>query len=404
METKKNMNNPKSAATEVRNGMKSIWLFREIKKELETGAALEDVVARYVPTLEEGQILSDMNQMQMGIESLYDSARQTGNYEWIRQRLTDALSELDTRRRALYLCNLLKAVAAAYPESVTDAGTEELLKEMDAAQEYTQESVDALLDKVSALMPQIGEMFQRSCMKAMLGRMDKLDHEKIAGRLEDGKASVTAYAAACYILQKRGRSLGQIDGNMTAYSLGAAAAAGLESSRLVELYYRGKLSAQELAGKLKNLFTAAATCVSEGLIRGLALGMCVFAVVVLAEVFFQIFVSLGAFLFFSPFWLILGCALLAAGAVGAVATVDDCEELIHRAWEQIKAFWDKIVAAWPGKDASAEAEDAPEWDSEAETEEDEEEAESEEEESESEDAEDEETESEGEDNGEGAFA
>lgn len=400
METKKNLNNPKGAATEVRNGMKSIWLFREIKKELETGAALEDVVARYVPTLEEGQILSDMNQMQMGIESLYDSARHTGNYEWIRQRLTDALSELDTRRRALYLCSLLKAVAAAYPDTAADAGTEELLKEMDAAQEYTQESVDVLLDKVSGLMPQIGEMFQRSCMKVMLGRMDKLDHEKIAGRLEDGKTSVTAYAAACYILQKRGRAVGQIDENMTAYALGAAAAASLESSRLVELYYRGKLSAQELAGKLKNLFTAAAACVSEGLIRGLALGMCVFAVVVLAEVFFGIFVSLGALLYFSPVWIILGCALLAAGAVGAVAMVDDCEELIHRAWEQIKEFWHEIVAAWPGKDARTEAEDAPDWDSEAESEDGEEEEAGEE----SEEEEEKDGESDDEDDTEGAFA
>ena len=41
----------------------------------------------------------------------------------------------------------------------------------------------------------------------MLGRMGKLDHDKVAAVMDSDKVTVTAYAASCYIMQKRGRSV-----------------------------------------------------------------------------------------------------------------------------------------------------------------------------------------------------
>ena len=379
MDIKKNLNDMTGAAAEVRDGMKGVWLAREIKKELDGGAALEDIVLRYVPILDAAAVRSDMEQLQMGIQSMQDAARQTVTSEWVRQQLADALAELDTQRRAAYLQNLIKGAAAAYPDSLQDAARE-LLERLETVQEYTQEDVGALLDMAGTLLPQIGELLQRSCVRAMLGRMDRLDHDRVAARIDSGKAAVTAYAASCYIMQKRGRSVkakGQIDSNTPAFAVGAAAAAAVEGSRLAELYNAGGLTVQELADGLKNLFTAAVTFTGKSLVCALALGAYAFAVVALAEVFFHVFISLGAFAYFSLFWLVIGSALLAAGIVGTAVTVEDCEQLIQRAWELLKSLWGKIVAVWQGDGAAGDAaecasEDAAECEEEEESEEDDE--------------------------------
>lgn len=349
MNIKKNLNDMTGAAAELREGMKGVWLAKKIKDELDGGADLEDIVLRYVPVLDAATVYSDMDQLRMGIQSMQDAARQTVNSGWVKEQLADALCEMETQRRAVYLQNLIKGVGAAYPDSLQNEGTAETLERLEEACEYTEEDVSALLDIAGTVLPQIGELLQRSCVKAMLGRMGKLDHDKVAAVMDSDKVTVTAYAASCYIMQKRGRSVkaeGQIDKNTPAFAVGAAAAASVESSRLVELYNVGKLTKEDLTDGLSNIFTAVVTFVGKSLLRLLALGIYVVAVVALAEVFFHVFISLGAFLYFSLFWVVVGSALLAAGILGSIATVEDCEELIQKAWELLKSLWGKIVSLW----------------------------------------------------------
>lgn len=354
------------AGCEVRNGIKSILLAREIQKELKKGISLEEAVSRRIPVLDGKTVAEDIRQLQNGVRSMYDSMGQTVDADWAKQRLNKALSGLDNRRRVVYLGNVISAVTAAYPEVILDEEAADALEEMLAAEENTEEDVAFLMEMVQDVLPKFGALLQRSSVSAMMKRLHKVDHGKVETRIQSGLDSVTVYAAACYVMQKCGE-LWDIDGkpggNMPAFALGVAAAASVESSRLMELYCAGKMTLETLTEKLRSLYTAAAGYAFEGIICFLAVAGYVVVGVGLAVVLIEIMELLGAFLFFSPILIIVGVFVIAFCLEQEVFTVKDCEEVIRSAWDILKSGWDgvknlwhKLVSSWRKQD-EAKADD-----------------------------------------------
>lgn len=361
MDIKKNVNDvanaAQGAAVELKSGMKGILLSREIQKELDGGAALEDIVFRRVPTLDVELLREDVRQLQAGIQSVRDTAQQTVDRGWVERRLTDALSELDNGQRAAYLRNMVAAVTAAYPGVTLDSEAAAVLAELEAVEEPTDADVRALLEITSTLLPQFGELLQRSSAKAMIGRMHELDHDKVVEQIDDGVNAVTAYAAACYVMQKCGKTVkidGAMDERTPAFAIGAAAAGSVEASKVMELYSAGKLTMEELAGKLKSIWTAVVTYASSGVIQAMALGLYGLTALAIADTLFSIFIALGAYLYFSPVWLIVGAFLGSALLMGSTVTVKDFEDLLQGAWDVLKELWGKLVSLW--RDLTSEAE------------------------------------------------
>lgn len=337
------------AGREVRNGIKSILLAKEIRKELKEGISLEDAVSKRIPVLDGKSVAEDVRQLQKGVRSMYDSMGQTVDADWARQRLNKALTGLDNQRRVAYLGNVIAAVTAAYPEVALDEEAAHALEKILAAEENTDEDVEFLMEMAQDVLPKFGALLQRSSVSAMMKHLHKVDHGKVESRIQSGEESVTIYAAACYVMQKCGE-LWEIDGkpggNMPAFALGVAAAASVESSRLMELYCAGKMTLQTLTEKLRTLYTAAAGCAFEGIIRFLAISAYGVIGVALAVVLIEILELLGAFLFFSPILIIIGVFVIAFGLEYEAFTVKDCEDVILAAWDILKSGWDAVRNLW----------------------------------------------------------
>lgn len=337
-----------SKAAEVRNGMKGIWLAREIKKEMDDGAAMEEVILRRVPLLDSAYVKEEAERIRMGIQAQRDTDSHSVDLRWVRYRLTDALSELNTQQRVVYLGNLLTAAARVYPSCLQEDQVKEL-ERICNAEEGTNEDVSTLLGIAESCYIQIGELMQRSSVKAMQIYIDKLDHTRIAEYIDSSENAVEAYAAACYILQKSGKPVrmeGELDENMPAFAIGAAAEASVESSWLTELYHAGKITMEELSGKLKNIFTSLVTYVSESVIHALASGLYLLTALEVTRLFIKLFLFLGAEMYFAPFWIIVGAAVLANVLVGVSVSVEDYEDLLNWAWELLQSAWDKISSLW----------------------------------------------------------
>lgn len=373
MEIKKDLNQltgrATGAAVEVQHGMQAVWLARSIKQELDSGATMEGVVSGRLPTLDAELVREDAAQLLQGIQSLRESTRQTLNVENVRQRLADVLCDLDNDGRVRYLHNTIEAIAAAYPGCAPDTETMTRLQTIAEAENHTDADVSTLLDVLAPLLPQIGELLQRSTVKAMLQRMERIDHAEVAQKIDSSENAVAAYAAACYIMQKRGRQVkidGQMNRNIPAFSIGAAAATSVETSKVVELYQAGKLTLEAAAEKVSNFFTAVVTYACESALHAMALGLYIVTTVGVASWLVGLFIALGAYMYFSPLMLCVAAALLATGITSQTIPVKDCEDLIRMAWYLLQAVWGKIASLWRETAVQMEDEGAAEAQQEAE--------------------------------------
>lgn len=357
---------------EVRRGMKSMWLSGKIRKELEAGIPLEDILFFRVPTADVNLVREDAQALLDGIQSLYDATQRDVNTAWVEQEINKALTNLDAEKRVSYLRNAITAVMTAYPGITLDEEETAILERAGSAEEPA--SVDELLHMTGSVLPQFGELLQRSSAAAMLDRLHKLDREMVEKQTNFGMNSVTAYAAACYIMQKCGEDV-TVNGqeHLSVYALGAAAAASVESSRLMELYSTGKISLDILCSKLKNMYTAVVTYTFGSMTQFVASAAYVATIIAGAELFTALFLELGAFLYFSPVVLLAGSAALSAALITSAFSVSDYEAAVQSVWDLLKNLWSKLKSYWDELSAAAEDEEVVEIDVEDETEDEDEE-------------------------------
>lgn len=363
MDIKKNLNQltdkTKGVAIEVQHGMQTIWLARSIKQDLDNGTTLEAAISSRLPALDAALLQEDTAQLERGIQSLRESTGHAVNVEWVRQQLTDALCDLDTEKRVMYLHNQIEAISTAYPACAPSDREAAELARIAQAESHTDDDVHTMLDILSPLLPRLGELLQRGTVKAMLRRADKVDHAKVAQKIDSGEHAVAAYAAACYIMQKRGAQIkldGNTDMNLSAFTIGASAAASVESSKVVEMYQAGKLTLEAAASEVGQFFTAAVTYACQSMLHAMALGLYVATTWGIAYWIVNLFAALGAFLYFSPVMLCVAATLLAVGVTSLTISIKDCEDLIRLAWDLLREVWDKITSVWHRITARAEDE------------------------------------------------
>lgn len=343
------------AAPEICSGVKVFMLARKIQGELDGGASLEQIIAAEVPTLNPQELGADVETLRDGITAIHNIKAEKVDSDWVSQVLNRALAGKPADRRADYLVNLIEGAAEAYPAVSLDAEEAEVLAAAKAGEEKTDGQVSELLAIVDRLLPQIGALMQRSYFRGMGRLVDKLDTEKVTAQVEFGQNYESAYAAAYYILQKKGE-LGKADDCLTPYMLGTIAAANVENSRLMLAFSAGKMTAEYLGERLCALYTAAVTYISENAIHAAAFLMHKTLAATLTLWFTSVLIGFGAAAYFSPLVLFVGAYIVAS----ELFTEDEVESAIQVIWNIVKGVWNFIQNALPIRPRDNNPDEVPE--------------------------------------------
>lgn len=361
-------------SAEVRQSVKTAVLARKIEKELDDGAALEDILFERVPSLNAQTVMEDARLLTDGIRSVSDAMEQNVDVQWVRQQLDSAMSNLNDKQRVAYLSNVISAVAAAYPNIELDEESARKLEDIKNAETNNSGDVAVLLDMIGAVLPKVGVLLQRASVSGVMKCMRKIDTEKVLDGVGSGANYVTAYAAARYVLQKYGEFGSRKEAQMPAFTVGATAAATVESSKLMALYTSGKLGLETLQEKLAKLYTVVATFICKNAIHFLSVIAQVTLIAVVGHTIFTLFAHLYLWLFVDVFVLLIGSYVLGALLVNKTLPIAKVEEVIQWVWERMKDIWTALRDTWrqltgrePAETADAEQAEAAQADT-AETE------------------------------------
>ena len=254
------------AAVNIRRSVKCYALAADIRKELDGGADLKNILQERVQCLDEAAAEADAERLVDGIRSFNTAKEVEVDTEWVRRQLNSALSSLDNKERVLYLSNVIFAVTAAFPNVKVDEETRDRINSMAAAEENSDEDVSDLTGVVNDVLPEVGTLLQKATTGSVTKRLHKVNSEQLLEIIGAGENFVTAYAAARYV-QVRTGVYGFDHSDASAFTVGAASASGVESSKLVHMYFSGKITLEVLAERLRSIYTAAATVISAHAVR-----------------------------------------------------------------------------------------------------------------------------------------
>lgn len=333
------LNIPNGITKEVKSAVKTMSLTHAIQKDLAEGETLESILAARLPSTAVDKISEDAALIRAGIDSVYTAAAEEIDEQWVIQHLNGAMSDLDNVQRVKYLQNLI----SIFPkERFLDTDVLERVYALDSAECASDADVEFLLNAVRECIANDASILGRSSVQAMNRAMPNLDKSVVHELSQAGVETAYAYAAACYIMNQCGEdpwSTGESVAAQPAYTIGAIAAANIESSCLMSLYYAGKIRLNVLKNKLVSLFQSVIAFVAAHFARAIAVGL-------------QISTGLGAaiwylrfllkVLHFGPWIALIGAAVLAYLTATKFVTTQDYEDLVNTVWSIVKAAWDWV--------------------------------------------------------------
>lgn len=333
---------PENLVADIRSNAKTLMLSHSIREELRDGMALEKVLAGYLPNMERKTLENAAQCLSDGVQSVYTSMEEEVDAKWVKQHLNKRMVNLKNKERVTYLGNLITAVRTAYPDIQMDASAVRTVNTLCNAEDNTDADVSAMLDLTGTIIWEHAGMIRRQSVAAMEKRLHKLDHETIISQVSSGMDSAIAYAAACYIAQQCG-DLTKINkqdaSDMPPYLIGVAAASGIESSKLMELYSTGKITMAALQSDLEKLFTSALVFVCDHVVLTIAIGM---QIVLSINLFNMLLPLMAEWLFFSPVLIVLATAGISVFVSTQLVTTRDFVDVINMVWNLAKSLWNKM--------------------------------------------------------------
>lgn len=333
---------PLTLSQEIKSAVKTVHLAHRVSGKMEDGATVEEVVGSYLPLTDPQKLHEDMENLKNGVNSVYTSLDETVDEQWVSQHLNHAMTDLNNRDRVKYLANIIEMA----PAGSLDRESMDKVEAIQDAGEFTDEDVAFLVKVTQEVLSGHAGALKRSSVMAMDHSMHLLPKDAVKELMNAGADTALAYGAAYYVLAQCGETPWGADGGMVEklpYCMGATAAANIEGSRLMALYYAGKIRLTVLTEKLKSLYETVITFVCEHTMHAVAMGMqAASGVVILPIVLNFLYYTLH----FGPWVAIIGSAALTLFAVTKLVTTQDYVDMLNSAWNFVERAWAACKSAW----------------------------------------------------------
>lgn len=325
---------PMKLTADIKSAVRTMALTRKIEADLASGMSIENVLASHLPATDKDTVLEAARQLEKGISDVYGSLGDKVDNRWITEKLNEGMLNLDGTERVKYLKNMVEATAGA------DL-SKEIRERIDAVDENAnEEDLAFLIDVANGAITRRTDILCRASVQAMNSSLNKIDRKTVRALTEAGVEKAKAYAAACYLLNQCGENP-WCTGEATMedkdpYAIGAIAAANIEASKIMTLFYHGKITLDVLKLKLQSLFRSVITFVCRHTVRAAAK---VIQIVIFAKVAVTTVEFLFDSLMIGPWVAIIGGSLIALFVATKVITTQDLVDIMNAAWHGIKAAW-----------------------------------------------------------------
>lgn len=320
----------------VRSAVKTTFLAYRIRRQVENGLSMEEVVQGYLPASDEEKIREAVEQMEAGVADVYGAMDEEVNEQWIEQHLNVSLGKLSVADRVSHLMNIIDLVDSG---SITEDAREKV-DEIRHKDTVTDEDAAVLLDVAKRVIPGSAGVLKRGSVQAMDKSMHVLPKETISEISTIGVDTAKAYAAACYILQQKKDKPWNVDvKDQLPYAIGTTAAANIESSRLMALYHSGKIKLAVLHERLQKLFTVVITLVSDHITHVFAVGLQALVIAKMTAVIFRFLVTR---LYFGPWVSLIGAAVVSLYTGTRIITTQDFTDMLNTVWRVVRTVWSQI--------------------------------------------------------------
>ena len=231
------------------SSIETMNLTRKIARELKNGSDPESVVRERLPGTDPKVIHEELQMLVKGVEGTYQSLNRATDGEWFERHLNSKLGKLSNDRRFAYLKNLI----SLFPQGTLDEETLSRIQNMDI-NNISNDDVTFMLNATRECNKTNASIIARSAVRALDNNLNSVTAEFAQELSESGVHTATAYAAACYVLNRSGKSpwsSGDNVANEDPYTIGAVAAANVEKSKLISAYYHLKITKEKLVNLLE---------------------------------------------------------------------------------------------------------------------------------------------------------
>ena len=320
------MNTPAENISNLRYDLKAFSLAQQILTEITNGSTVEQSIQKRLTVSDDSSLSQDVAMLEAGVEDAYKAMDGKVDKEWVTTHLNSTLMNMDNVQRAAYLKNVLTLVAQSQENSTQDKARE-IIARLDNTSDLAENDIHAALELLFSMLDQGAGVLQRSSVEAMDKLMARLPQEVVVDLAEQGPLHAKARAAAAYILRCSGEGREQ-DAEATPYQMGVSAVTAVESSRLLSLYYKGKIRLDYLCDRLHQLFASAVTLLLDNLLTILAVGIQVVTGITLLGVFSEL--MSGTF-----------AVILATYISTCFITNKDIRETLEFFWNVAVSVWER---------------------------------------------------------------
>ena len=336
---------PKNACEDVVGAARTMFMTKLVRDDVAAGMSYKEVLYdRLVATANaRPKTLDDAaEQMTKAVDDYFAQKDKELSAEDLGRYMNEKMNNMTDSQRVKFLLNLL---AMAHRELVSDEEMARVTLIRDA-QEIAVGDVDFLTQLTLKALSNTAGVLTRTAVRAMDKSLVQLREDAVEQFAGADAEMAKAYAIACYIEAQSGHKPWGKDSQKLAgnpYEIGLAAAHGVETSKLMVLYAKGKVTLEVAKQKMASLFETAvhllAKSVMDQLVFALELGVFGMTSYWAASLLFNV-VGLN-FLFAT-----VGGSLAGAYFAFRICTEEDYSSFIEGMWYNVKSIWSGVKSLW----------------------------------------------------------
>lgn len=336
---------PKNACEDVVGAARTMFMTKLVRDDVAAGMSYKEVLYdRLVATANaRPKTLDDAaEQMTKAVDDYFAQKDKELSAEDLGEYMNEKMNNMTDSQRVKFLLNLL-AMAPRELVSEEEMARVTLIRD---AQEVAAGDVDFLTQLTLKALSGTAGVLTRTAVEAMDKSLVRLREDAVEQFAGTDAEMAKAYAIACYIEAQSGHKPWGKDSQKLAgnpYEIGLAAAHGVETSKLMVLYAKGKVTLEVAKQKMASLFETAvhllAKSVMDQLVFALELGVFGMTGYWAASLLFNV-VGLN-FLFAT-----VGGSLAGAYFAFRICTEEDYTSFIEGMWYNVKSIWSGVKSLW----------------------------------------------------------
>ena len=336
---------PKNACEDVVGAARTMFMTKLVRDDVAAGMSYKEVLYdRLVATANaRPKTLDDAaEQMTKAVDDYFAQKDKELSAEDLGEYMNEKMNNMTDSQRVKFLLNLL-AMAPRELVSEEEMARVTLIRD---AQEVAVGDVDFLTQLTLKALSNTAGVLTRTAVRAMDKSLVQLREDAVEQFAGADAEMAKAYAIACYIEAQSGHKPWGKDSQKLAgnpYEIGLAAAHGVETSKLMVLYAKGKVTLEVAKQKMASLFETAvhllAKSVMDQLVFALELGVFGMTGYWAASLLFNV-VGLN-FLFAT-----VGGSLAGAYFAFRICTEEDYTSFIEGMWYNVKSIWSGVKSLW----------------------------------------------------------